>query len=49
LAAIPPFARATELTDLVKRLEFRQQRLLLPEILKVEDPPERGWLAVSMQ
>jgi hypothetical protein len=49
LAAIPPFARATELTDLVKRLEFRQQRLLLREISKVEDPPDWGWLPVSMQ
>ncbi len=49
MVAILPFAQATELTDLVKRLEFRQQRLLLREILKVEDPPDRGWLAVSMQ
>jgi hypothetical protein len=49
LAAIPSFAQATELTDLAKRLEFRQKRLLLREISKVEDPPERGWLAVSMQ
>jgi hypothetical protein len=34
---------------LAKRLEFRQQRLLLREISKVEDPPEQGWLTVSMQ
>jgi hypothetical protein len=49
LAAIPLFAQATELTDLVKRLEFRQQLLLLREISKVEDSPDRRWLAVSTQ
>jgi len=49
LVAILPFAQATELTDLVKRLESRQQRLLLRETLKVEDSPDRGWLAASMQ
>jgi hypothetical protein len=50
LVAIPPFARATELTDLAKRLELRQLLLLLlRETLKVEDSPDRGWLAVSMQ
>jgi hypothetical protein len=49
LVAILPFARATGLTDLVNRLEFRQQRLLLRETLKVEDSPDRGWLAASMQ
>ena len=48
--AIPPFARATvERRDLVKRLDLPQQRQLLREILKVEDPPDRVWLAVSMQ
>ena len=34
---------------MVKRLDLPQQRQLLREILKVEDPPDRGWLAVSMQ
>jgi hypothetical protein len=38
-----------ELTDLAKRLDLRQQRLLLPETLRLEDSPDRGWLAVSMQ
>ena len=33
--------------ELAKRLDLLQQRLR--EILKVEDPPDRGWLAVSMQ
>ena len=39
LVAIPPFAQATELTDLAKQLELRQQRLLLRETLKMEDSP----------
>ena len=30
-------------------LDLYPQRLLLRQILKVEDPPDRGWLAVSMQ
>jgi hypothetical protein len=34
---------------LVKRLDLRQQRLLLLETLKMEDSPGQGWLAVSMQ
>ena len=34
-----------------KRLDLRPRKHsgLLREILKVEDPPDRGWLAVSMQ
>ena len=34
---------------MVKRLDLPQQRQLLREILKVEDSPDRGWSAVSMQ
>jgi hypothetical protein len=52
LAAIPPFARATVVLPqavMQLHLDLCPQRLLLRQILKVEDSPDRGWLAVSMQ
>jgi len=47
LVAIPPFARAKELTDLAKRLGLLLQRPLLRETAKLEEPPEQGSLALS--
>ena len=49
----PPFARATVvLRQAVMQLQLDlcpQRRLLVRETLKVEEPPARGRLAVSMQ
>jgi hypothetical protein len=52
LAAIPRFARATVVLPqavMQLQLDLCPQPLLLQETLKVEDSPDRGWLAVSMQ
>jgi hypothetical protein len=52
LVVIPPFARATVVLPkavIQPQLDLCPQPLLLREILKVEDPPDRGLLAVSMQ
>jgi hypothetical protein len=52
LVVIPPFARATVVLPqavMQLQLDLCRQPLLLQETLKVEDSPDRGWLAVSMQ
>ncbi len=52
--AIPPFARATvvlpqAVMQMQPQLDLCPQPLPLQETLKMENPPDRGWSAVSMQ
>jgi hypothetical protein len=54
LVVIPPFARATvvlpqAVMQMQLQLDLCPQPLLLQETLKVENSPDRGWSAVSMQ